>query len=111
MRTQVQPLASLSGLGIWRCRELWCSLDLALLWLWLWRRPAAAVLIGPQAWEPPYAAGAALKSKKKGKKKRIMFWPHPCCICKILSTQGQCVYLSTPELNVAFFFISLTKTV
>ena len=38
------------------CR--WGS-DLVLLWLWLWRRPAAIVLIQPQAWEPPYAEGAA----------------------------------------------------
>ena len=29
--------------------------------LWLWRRPAATALIGPLAWEPPYAAGVALK--------------------------------------------------
>ena len=29
--------------------------------LWLWCRPAAAALIGPPAWEFPYAAGAALK--------------------------------------------------
>ena len=33
--------------------------DLALLWLW--RRPAATALIRPLAWEPPHAAGAALK--------------------------------------------------
>ena len=33
--------------------------DLPLLWLWC--RPAAVVLIQPLAWEPPYAAGAALK--------------------------------------------------
>ena len=33
--------------------------DLTLLWL-----------IGLLAWEPPYAAGAALKSKKKKKKKK-----------------------------------------
>ena len=37
--------------------------DLALLWLW--HRPAAVSLIGPLAWELPYATGAALKSKKK----------------------------------------------
>ena len=37
--------------------------DLALLWLWC--RPAATAPIGPLAWEPPYAAGAALKRKKK----------------------------------------------
>ena len=32
--------------------------------LWLWCRPAATVPIGPLVWEPPYAAGSALKSKK-----------------------------------------------
>ena len=35
--------------------------DLVLLWLWY--RLAAAALIHPLAWEPPYAAGAALKRK------------------------------------------------
>ena len=35
------------------------------VWLWLWRRPAATAPIGSLAWEPPYAAGAALKSKNK----------------------------------------------
>ena len=35
--------------------------------LWLWCRPAAAALTGLLAWELPYAAGVALKSK--GKKK------------------------------------------
>ena len=36
------------------CRR---GLDPALLWLW--RRPVATAPIGPLAWEPPYAAGAA----------------------------------------------------
>ena len=36
--------------------------------LWLWRRPAAKALIGPLAWEPPYAVGMALKRKNKNKK-------------------------------------------
>ena len=40
--------------------------DSELLWLWLW--PAAVAPIGPLAWEPPYAEGAALKSKNKNKK-------------------------------------------
>ena len=31
--------------------------------LWLWRRPAATAPIRPLAWEPPYAAGAALKKQ------------------------------------------------
>ena len=35
--------------------------DPALLWLWL----AAVALIGPLAWETPYATGAALKRPKK----------------------------------------------
>jgi len=45
-----------------------CGSDPALLWLW--RRPAFTALIRPQAWEPPYAAGAALGKTKKGKKKK-----------------------------------------
>ena len=36
--------------------------------LWLWRRLAAAALIGPLGWEPPYASSAALKKEKRGKK-------------------------------------------
>ena len=39
--------------------------------LWLWRRPAAVAPIGPLAWEPPYAAGAALKRQKTKKKKKF----------------------------------------
>ena len=38
------------------------GLDPALLWLW--HRPAAVAPVGPQAWKPPYAVGAALKTKK-----------------------------------------------
>ena len=38
--------------------------------LWLWRRPVATAPIGPLAWEPPYAAGAALEKAKRQKKKR-----------------------------------------
>ena len=49
-RWRVQSLASLSGLKIWRCCELWC-------------RPALIALIHPLAWKPPYAEGVALKSK------------------------------------------------
>ena len=36
--------------------------DPALLWLWC--RPASVAPIGPLAWEPPYATGAALKRQK-----------------------------------------------
>ena len=39
-----------------------CGSDLVLLWLWC--RGAAVALIRLLAWEPPYAMGVALKSKK-----------------------------------------------
>ena len=53
------------------CGVAWrCSLDLALLWLW--HRLAAAALIQPLAWEPPYTVGGAQKKKKKEKKKFSM---------------------------------------
>ena len=39
------------------------GLDLVLLWLW--HRLVASALIGPLAWEPPCALGAALKRQKK----------------------------------------------
>ena len=42
--------------------------DLTLIWLW--RRLAATAPIGPLPWEPPYAAGAALKKNPKKNKKR-----------------------------------------
>ena len=47
-------------------------MDLALLWLWC--RLAAIALIRPLAWEPPYAAGAALKKKSKRPKKKKRFY-------------------------------------
>ena len=39
-----------------------CRLDPA--WLWLWRRPVAAALIGPLAWEPPCSMGAGKEGRK-----------------------------------------------
>ena len=48
--------SSIPGLAQW-------VKDLALLWLWC--RLAAVALIGPLAWEPPYAASMALKRKNK----------------------------------------------
>ena len=44
-----------------------CGLDPVLLWLWC--RPAATALIRSLAWEPLYAAVAALENTKKKKKK------------------------------------------
>ena len=64
MRMRVRSLALLSRLRIWRVScgvGRRCGLNLS--WLWLWRRPAAAALIRPLAWEPPYASGAVLKKQ------------------------------------------------
>ena len=45
-----------------------CGSDLA--WLWLWCGPVAAAPIGPLAWEPPHAVGAALEKTGRQKKKK-----------------------------------------
>ena len=60
MKTWVRSLALLSGLRIQSCCELWC-------------RPVATAPIGPLAWEPPYAEGAALEKAKRLKKKSIHY--------------------------------------
>ena len=54
MRLRVQSLASLSGLRIQRCHELWC-------------KPAATAPIRPLGWEPPYAKSAVLEKTKRQK--------------------------------------------
>ena len=58
---QVGPLA----LPVAMNRGIGCRLSLDTVLLWLWHRLGATALTGPLAWELPYAAGAALKSKKK----------------------------------------------
>jgi len=69
MRLRVRSLASLSGLKIQHCHELWRRSKTQLELLWLWCRPAATTLIRPPAWESPYATGVALKRRKTKKEK------------------------------------------
>ena len=51
-----------------------CRRGSDLILLWLWRRPAAAALITPLAWESPYGAGVALKRKMEEEKKETEVW-------------------------------------
>ena len=60
VRSQVRSLASLHGLRIQHCCELWCRLQTRL-------RPVATAPIQPLVWEPPLATGVALKIQKKKK--------------------------------------------
>ena len=64
--------ALLGGFRIQHCCELWCRLQMQLesgIAVAVCRLAAVAPN-RPLAWEPPYAAGAVLKSKKKKKKKK-----------------------------------------
>ena len=60
MSLRVRSLASISGLGIGICPELWYR---SQMWLrsGVAEALAAIALIRPLAWEPPYAVGVALK--------------------------------------------------
>ena len=64
MTTQVQSLASLSGLRFQCCSELWYRLQ-----TWLGSHIDTA-LNQPLAGELPYAMDEALKRKKKKKKRK-----------------------------------------
>ena len=46
-------------------RDVGCRCCSDPLLLWLWHRPEAIALNEPLAWDPPYAAGVALKDKKR----------------------------------------------
>ena len=46
--------------------------------LWLWCRLAAAALIQPLTWEPPYATGAALSKKQDFHFHLLEYFSHNC---------------------------------
>ena len=74
MRLWVRFLASLTGLRIQRCHELWCRSQMQLgsgVAVAL-GRPAATAPNGLLAWEPPFAAHVALK-RQKDPPKKILF--------------------------------------
>ena len=59
-----------------------CRRGSDLMWLWL----AAVAPVGPLAWEPLYAVGAALKSKKEKKdiKYSSLYFTESPCFLSIL---------------------------
>ena len=67
MRTWIQSLASLNGLRIRGCHELRDAAQIPRCCGCGVPKPAAVAPIGPLAWEPPCAAGEALKKDKKKK--------------------------------------------
>ena len=82
------------------------NLDPALLWLW--GRPVATAPIGPLAWEPPYAAGTALKRQKKksGYYRQIKITQQDLCY-QLVSTL--CVMLKMQHCT--FVFLHKNKTI
>ena len=99
VRLRVRSLASLSGLRIRHCCELWCRSQMWLRYalLWLWHRLVAASPNRPLAWEPPYALGAALrrqKTKKKKKKKKDEQRKSSIRLCNLLQPSEILSYLS-----------------
>ena len=81
MRTQVQFLASLNGLRIWCCWELWCRPAATagvghrrrwyLVLLWLWCRPSAIAVTAATALLDPWPGNLYMPccGPKKTKKK------------------------------------------
>ena len=64
--------------------------------LWLWGRLAAAAPIGPLAWEPSYATGAALKNKRhthtQRNKEKDQSWE-----LRVKSSKGNWLVLRDPD--------------
>ena len=67
---------------------------------WLWCRLAATVLIRPLAWEPPYAAGAALGKAKRKKKKETKILTLGVLIAPTISVH--CVFKGPKTLNESY---------
>ena len=64
---QVRTLASLSGLRIRHCREVWCRSQMqpGFFIAEALEEASSWSSIGPLAWEPPYASECSPKKLKK----------------------------------------------
>ena len=88
MRLQVRSLASLRGLRIWSCCG--CGVGQQLY----------VAPIRPLVWEPPYAVGLALKSKKKKRKLANQNVPAPtkCSLTMYQIHFSFCSHPSSPGI-------------
>ena len=87
MRLRIRSLASLSGLRMRCCHELWCRL-------------AAVAPIRPLAWKPPYATGATPKEEKKKK--------NPLCFTFSSFLHSPLTTVTTGLLYCCYSFLSLS---
>ena len=111
MRFRARSLASLSGLRIHCCRELWCRSQ-----TWLESCIAVVVvctgravaLIQPLAWELTYVTGMALKSKKKKKKKISMSYTNGF-IFSLSVLFCRCLCLCLGWCDIVFMPVAFSK--
>ena len=61
----------------------------------------ATVLIGPLAWETPYAMGVALKDKKTKKKKKFEYWTSQAKNFMIVYTEFPLMWLKVRDCSYA----------
>ena len=66
------------------------------VFLWLWCRLVVTAPIGPLAWEPPYAAGAAQEMAKQPKKKKRLPPRHRIALAKFTETDSMRTKLAAP---------------
>ena len=78
--------------------------------LWLWCRWVATALIRPLAWEPPYAEGVALKSKRKKKKKMEPWFEMRCSVNKylVLLSPGSRMFTMPPPPKILAALLHLS---
>ena len=77
---------------IWHCCELWCRL-------------VATALIRLLAWEPPYAAGVALKKMTKNKTKQKSMFQKGLQELNSIAGGGTHSYYGQSYLEVFSFFL------
>ena len=82
-------------------------LDPALLWLW--HGLAAVALIGPLAWESPYATSVALKRKKKRNKQRPLYNDKGISLIRVSKFDIISKYLCILYRSILIYKVSISR--